>query len=137
MNDFTANLVYFALRDLPEMQDCKEFKEAKEKFFRNKMPQEQLAEQQTDHLSRILGLAYDRSMKGKGRERHGHGKPFHKQPIMDYTEKVGMGFPLGQALKKIEEFEAIKNLKGIDEARKELLDAIVYLCAAYLFTERK
>lgn len=86
-------------------------------------------------LKRVLTQAHDQSAYGKGRERHGGALPFDRQPIMQITAKVGLGFPVGQAVKKC--FEAMKMLEThqweADRAADELLGAIVYLGAAVHF----
>lgn len=88
-----------------------------------------------DELARVLSLAYDRCMKGKGRERHGHGKPFDEQPLMEYANRFGSGFLLGQMAKKMDEIEIIRKTKSKEDALKEILDVIVYASALYLYTE--
>lgn len=87
-------------------------------------------------LKTVLDAAYDQSARGKGRERHANDLPFDKQPIMQITESVGVGFPLGQATKKITESAGMIARKEDQAARRELLGAIVYLCAAIIKLEK-
>lgn len=86
-------------------------------------------------LSRVLTDALDQAQFGKGAQRHnGTGlQPFEQQPVLEITRRVGLGFPLGQAMKKIIESER----GGLDplDRRKELYGAIIYLAAAILHTE--
>ena len=46
-------------------------------------------------LRAILDEAYAQSAHGKGRERHGNSLPWDKQPILQITRSVGVGFPAG------------------------------------------
>jgi hypothetical protein len=61
--------------------------------------------------------------------RHGNGLSFMDQPALTITRAVGLGFPLGQAMKKIQESQRMDT----DAAKRELLGAINYLAAAVLF----
>lgn len=83
-------------------------------------------------LRTILNDAYEQSANGKGKERHANQKPFDQQPIMCITRSVGMGFPMGQAMKKIEEAAGMLGRNQQDAAVSELLGAIVYCSAAIL-----
>lgn len=86
-------------------------------------------------LKSVLDAAYEQSAYGKGKERHANDRPFDKQPIMEITEHVGPGFPLGQATKKITEAAGMLRRNEQTAARTELLGAIVYLCAALIKLE--
>ena len=86
-----------------------------------------------DPLSRVLLLAYEQAASGKGKERHANSKPFDKQPIMEIARMVGVGYQLGQAMKKAQEASRLPN----ERARAELLGAINYLAAAYLLLEEQ
>lgn len=88
-------------------------------------------------LKQVLDRAYEQSAYGKGRERHANDKPFEKQPIMQITESVGIGFPLGQASKKITESAGMIERGQSGAAVHELLGAIVYLCAAIIKLENE
>ena len=80
-------------------------------------------------LFAVLTDALDQAQVGKGEERHGNGLSFMEQPILTITRAVGLGFPLGQAMKKIQECQRM----DADAAKRELLGAINYLAAAVLF----
>lgn len=79
-------------------------------------------------LSSVLQEAIDQAALGKGLERHADGRPFHDQPIMRETLAVGLGFPAGQARKKI--LEAVRCCDEHPErAVADLLGAINYIAA--------
>ena len=80
----------------------------------------------------VLRDALDQAQDGKGSERHGNGQPFMEQPALTITRAVGLGFPLGQAMKKIQESQRMDT----DAAKRELLGAINYLAAAILSFEK-
>lgn len=86
-------------------------------------------------LARVLGLAYDQSAKGKGKERHANGKPFAKQPIMEIGRMVGVGYHTGQIMKKVQEATSMAARGDAEAAKAELLGAIVYSAAAYNLIE--
>lgn len=79
----------------------------------------------------VLQKALYQAQDGKGHERHGNGLSFLEQPALTITRAVGLGFPLGQAMKKIQESQRMDT----DAAKRELLGAINYLAAAVLFLE--
>lgn len=85
------------------------------------------------HLWKVLKLAYYQAATDKGRERHANEKPFHEQPIITISDMVGHGFTFGQAIKKIQEASSMYRDGKIPAVQAELLGAIVYLAAAYLF----
>ena len=80
-------------------------------------------------LFSVLNDALNEAQVGKGEERHGNGLSFTEQPALSITRAVGLGFPLGQAMKKIQESQRMDT----DAAKRELLGAINYLAAAVLF----
>lgn len=84
-------------------------------------------------LKRVLHYAVLQASDGKGKERHACGEPFERQKICRIARSVGLGFPLGQALKKAEEAERLEP----GAAMRELLGAINYLAAAYLVIEER
>ena len=84
-------------------------------------------------LKQELDAAFSQADTGKGQSRHGHGMPFDKQPIMEITRRVGLGYPLGQAIKKIIESQTMTPYKAIHE----LHGAIVYVAAAAAFIREK
>lgn len=79
----------------------------------------------------VLQQALWQAQDGKGAERHGNGLSFTDQPALTITRAVGLGFPLGQAMKKIQECQRMDT----DAAKRELLGAINYLAAAILFID--
>ena len=82
-------------------------------------------------LFEVLRDALEEAQEGKGAVRHGNGLSFTDQPALTITRAVGMGFPLGQAMKKIQESQRMDP----DAAKRELLGAINYLAAAVLFLD--
>ncbi len=79
-------------------------------------------------LASVLADAVEQAASGKGKERHAKaGEPFEQQKICEITRRVGVGFPLGQAIKK-----AVEAPRLGDRAQSELLGAINYLAAAVL-----
>lgn len=80
-------------------------------------------------LFEVLRDALNQAQEGKGMERHADGQPFMEQPLLTITRAVGLGFPLGQAMKKIQECQRMDT----DAAKRELLGAINYLAAAILY----
>ena len=84
-------------------------------------------------LGRVLGLALEQASGGKGAQRHGQGKPFAKQPMLEISRMLN-GSPIGcmyQAMKKTQEASRM----DVDAAQRELLGAINYLAGAYLLLE--
>lgn len=86
-------------------------------------------------LRTVLEQAYNRTAKGKGKERHADQKAFLQQPIFAIPRALGGSQDplLFQAVKKIYESKRLPSPR--DEA--ELLDAIVYLAAAVLLMREK
>lgn len=84
------------------------------------------------HLAQVLALAYEQSSSGKGKNRHANGKPFLEQPIMEIGRMVGIGYQLGQAMKKAQEAGGMASRGEISAAQAELLGAINYLAAAHI-----
>lgn len=85
-----------------------------------------------ERLASVLQRAYDQAARGKGKERHANGKPFHKQPMQDLIRLHGIGFATGQASKKASE---APGLPTMDRQVAELLGAIVYLAGAVISLE--
>jgi hypothetical protein len=81
-----------------------------------------------------LMLAYDRAAFGKGKERHGEGKPFLNQYICRAGKRFGISALQYQISKKNEE---ILNLNTNEQKIGELLDIIVYAAAAIMILEGK
>lgn len=86
-------------------------------------------------LARVLDLAYAQAAYGKGKVRHANDKPFDQQPILNIGRKVGAGFTLGQALKKLEEAAGMIDRAEHGPAMSELLGAIVYAAATYVLED--
>jgi hypothetical protein len=84
-------------------------------------------------LGRVLGLAFEQASGGKGAQRHGQGKPFDRQPMLEISRMLN-GSPIGcmyQAIKKTQEASRMDTAA----AQRELLGAINYLAGAYLLLE--
>ena len=85
-------------------------------------------------LMEILHRAYAQAATGKGKERHANELPFVQQPILVETRALGIGFPAGQARKKVlEAANAHKDHK--ERAVADLLGAINYIAAAIIYIE--
>lgn len=85
-----------------------------------------------ESLGRVLQSAHDQAAKGKGIKRHSKdGEPFDRQKICEITRRVGLGYPLGQAIKKAEESIVLGGSRGV----AEVLGAINYLAAAVIIME--
>lgn len=85
------------------------------------------------NLQRVLLLALEQASGGKGAQRHGQGKPFDRQPMLEISRMLN-GSPIGcmyQAIKKTQEASRM----DVDAAQRELLGAINYLAGAYLLLE--
>lgn len=79
-------------------------------------------------LMTALVDALDQAQHGKGKDRHANAEPFHEQSIMRHARQFGLGYPLGQAAKKMEECRRLT----LPRAKAEILGAINYLASAYL-----
>ena len=87
-------------------------------------------------LAIALHGAYLQATEGKGAERHNpNGYEFRSQPISLITDAVGVGFPIGQAMKKAQEASTMISRHQIDAAIRELQGAIIYLAAAIIHIE--
>jgi hypothetical protein len=73
-------------------------------------------------LQEVLEAAYNQAVYGKGKARHATDEPFEEQPICQIARWVGLGFPAGQAIKKVRE---ATRTHSIDD----LLGAINYIAA--------
>lgn len=87
-----------------------------------------------DELSRILRTAFAQAAIGKGERRHGGGLPWERQHTALITRELGIGFPLGQAMKKILE---APRLPTTARQVAELLGAINYIASAVYQLERQ
>ena len=82
-------------------------------------------------LESILRDAYGQSAYGKGKVRHANeGQRFEEQPICVLTDMVGLGYPVGQLMKKAHEAIGMAGRKEFALAYQELLGVIVYAAAA-------
>lgn len=88
-----------------------------------------------EDLAAVLELAFSQAAYGKGKERHADELVFRDQPIFDIADLVGAGFQTGQAIKKTSEAVGMMKRGNFDAARIEFLGAIVYLAAAYIWSE--
>lgn len=88
-----------------------------------------------ESLAAVLTAALDHAAVGKGHDRHANGRPFAEQPMQKITRMVGLGFPLGQAMKKAQEAGGMADRGEHDAARSELLGAVNYLAGAVMWLE--
>lgn len=86
-------------------------------------------------LRRVLDMAFEQASQGKGKERHANGREFDRQPIMELARMHGLGYPTGQAAKKLQEAHTLLRLRGKEAAIQEILGAINYAAAAVLLIE--
>lgn len=85
-------------------------------------------------LREVFDLALEQASSGKGAERHGNGKPFDRQPMMEISRMLGG--PSGcfyQAMKKTQEASRMEP----EAAKREILGAINYLAGAYLLLDEQ
>lgn len=75
--------------------------------------------------------------RSKGNERHAltPDQSFEEQPICTLTRQLGLGFPLGQVMKKVLESQQLKQYPA--RAKAELLGAINYIAAAVIVLEEQ
>lgn len=92
------------------------------------MPQHLIDYDHYTTLRDILNEAYDQAATGKGKERHANDRPWSAQPIAEIGRMVGVGFNLGQAMKKMQEASRMEG----ETAVRELLGAIVYAASAVM-----
>ena len=85
-----------------------------------------------EEVAEVLAAALAQTAEGKGRERHANDKPFDDQPMARITAMVGVGFPLGQVMKKAQEAGGMAQRGENAAAQAELLGVIVYAVGAYL-----
>lgn len=85
-------------------------------------------------LEAVLDRALAQASQGKGKERHAvDGEPFERQIICEVGRRVGLGYPLGQAVKKVYESQRLGGARGV----AELLGAINYIAAAIVVMEEQ
>ena len=72
-------------------------------------------------LYAVLMDALRQAETGKGADRHQlGGEAFEEQPICEITRRVGLGFPLGQVMKKCDEASRMSS----GDAERELLGKV-------------
>lgn len=77
----------------------------------------------------VLMQAFKQAQDLKGRVRHAvDGENFTDQVICEVGRRVGLGYPLGQAIKKAIESQRLGGERGI----QELLGSINYLASAVI-----
>lgn len=82
-----------------------------------------------ESLVQVYQDAVIQASKGKGRERHANeGEAYEDQIICEVARRVGLGYPLGQAVKKIYESQRIGGERGV----AELLGTLNYVAAAVI-----
>jgi len=81
-----------------------------------------------ESLFNILVEALEQAQHGKGKERHANGENFERQIICEVARRVGVGYQLGQSVKKIYESERL----NLEPSIKELLGSINYNAAAII-----
>ena len=86
-----------------------------------------------DSLLNVLMDAYGQATQGKGAARHGEGVDFEDQDMFAIMDRVGVGFPLGQAIKKLCEGRRL----NVAACRQEWLGAIVYIAGAICWLDKK
>jgi hypothetical protein len=85
-------------------------------------------------LERVLLDAMIQASNGKGKERHaGDGEYYEDQVMCEITRRLGPGYPLGQAVKKIIESQRL----GGDAGIQELLGAINYIAGAIIVLQEQ
>ena len=94
---------------------------------------EQMTHDKYAALRQALDAAHEQAAEGKGRERHARdGQDFTSQPIMAITRMVGIGYPCGQAMKKLQEAVGMAERRQYEAAQREMLGAINYAAAAWI-----
>jgi len=90
-------------------------------------------------LHEVLMQALSQAQDGKGRERHVGADeiPFPDQTICHLGRTVGLGFPLGQAMKKLAEARKLEKLRGPEAAIREILGAINYAAAGVILYQEQ
>ena len=76
----------------------------------------------------VVESALEQAVEGKGKRHYQGQKAWDEQPIMQITEVCGIGFPIGQAMKKLD--ECLRMEPGAQ--RRELLGALNYVVAAVI-----
>lgn len=85
-------------------------------------------------LVEVFLMAYLRASEGKGQQHHSHGEPFEEQWILRGTKVFGIGGPLFQCGKKLEQVSKMEKEKyPIQEITNELLDVMNYSAAVVIY----
>lgn len=87
-------------------------------------------------LATVLQAAYDQAATGKGKERHANGLPWTEQPIFQIAELSGVGFNVGQSIKKLQESIGMASRGEHEAAKREVLGAIVYAASVYVLYDQ-
>jgi len=82
-------------------------------------------------LGKAFELAIKQAAEGKGKERHACKLPFHQQQSPQITKRQGVGYPCGQAEKKLGEAPRLDKAGQIEE----ILGAMVYCGMAIIDLE--
>ncbi|MBY3038947.1 hypothetical protein [Rhizobium laguerreae] len=93
-----------------------------------------VADANYEALAGVLREAHAHAASGKGSVRHGNGRDFSEQPIMEIPRLLG-GSPEGQLyqiMKKAQEANGMVKRGEMEAAIRELLGAINYAAAAVL-----
>lgn len=87
-----------------------------------------------ESLATVYDSAIEQASEGKGKERHAEdGEPYERQIICEVARRVGLGYPLGQAVKKIYESQRLGGERGV----AELLGALNYVAAAVIVAKEE
>lgn len=98
---------------------------------------EKLGANKGHSYEKLLGVlmdAFHQASRGKGKERHCTGERFEEQPICEISRRLGLGFSLGQAVKKIYEQDRFEEK---ERRVTELLGAMVYIASAIILLEEE
>ncbi len=89
-------------------------------------------------LLEVLEMAHRRASEGKGHDHHSHGEAFEDQWIIRGGKVFGLGGPLFQAGKKLEQvMKMTKENYPNENVINELLDVINYAAAGVILLKDK
>ena len=88
-----------------------------------------------EHFKAVLDDVLHQVFDGKGKERHGHDKALEEQPWKHITDNVGIGFVVGQSIKKLMELKTFSGQDKFPAWKREALGAIVYIVMAIMYKE--
>jgi len=94
-----------------------------------------------NNLKNILDGAFEQAKNGKGKERHEtNDKPFEEQHMCS-IQRLLKNHPTGglafQSIKKIVEAGVLYNQNKIEEAKKEILGAIIYTAGMIILLDEE